>query len=360
MFTGRDQRYCPRKIPEGMNQVLIGSSLHIKKIKHIIEKVAPTDVPVLITGASGTGKDVVATELHRHSSRASVHLTSKNCAGLNKNLARAEIFGFEKGAYTDASCSREGLVSQADQGTLFLDEIGDLPLDTQAQFLHFLETSKYRTVGGTRVHKADVRLIFATNKDLPDMVAEGIFNEALYHRINVVQIELLPLKERLDDIPVLINYFLSSFGKGSFKVSPGVLNIFLNYSWPGNVRELRNILERATIMSDNSIIGLNDIPDELKKGLEFGCAKSSHMLLSSSGVPGDGLSFACLAEEGMQNVKCAEFSHCHSGSLNLDCAEREHIQKVYLLYGKNKTKTAKALGIDRRSLYRKLKRFNLD
>lgn len=301
---------------------LIGKSPVIKHIQYLISKVAPTDVPVLITGESGAGKDVVARTIHTQSMRAGRPIITKNCAMLQRELVRSELFGHKKGSFTGASEAKEGLMTLAHNGTLFLDEIGDLPEDVQASLLRVLETKTYRRVGENEERRADIRFLFATNRNLAKEVEDGRFNDALFHRINVFNIHISPLKERREDIPLLAEFFLNRLcaGKERCAIADKSLQCLLNYRWPGNVRELRNVLERSVILSENGIITNQALPRELV------CDQ-----------PDD---------------KFAE------SPLSLEKIEREHIEKVLALFEGNRQKAAEALGIGRKTLYRKIKKYD--
>jgi two-component system NtrC family response regulator len=243
---------------------LIGNAPGMKNLRALIRKVAPTEVPVLFTGETGTGKDVSAMALHEASKRSSRPMVVKNCAALQKDLARSELFGHCRGAFTGATESREGLIAAAEGGTLFLDEVGELSLDIQGSLLRVLETSTYRRIGAKQETRADVRFAFATNRDLAREVEQGRFLEALYHRINVFRIQVPSLRERLEDVPLLVEHFLHKLRPESGAVlSARAASLLNRYSWPGNVRELRNVIERSLILAENGIITEDDLPEEI-------------------------------------------------------------------------------------------------
>jgi len=304
---------------------LVGKSPSIRNIMHLIRKVAPHDTSVLITGESGTGKDVVARSIHAMSPRSQNPFVVVNCASLQKDLLRSELFGFVKGAFTGALETREGLVSLAEGGTLFLDEIGDMPLELQATILRLLETKRYRRVGEQQERRADVRFLFATNRNLESEVQAGRFNEALYHRLNVFRIHIPPLRERREDIPLIAEYLLAILGKpeNNYRLSDETLSYLLSYDWPGNVRELRNVLERCLILSESSLILPNSLPRELVNNFHY--------------------------DSETHTNKC----------LSLKELERLHIQNVLNLFAGNISEAAKALGISRKTLYRKIKAYGL-
>ncbi|WP_291325159.1 sigma-54 dependent transcriptional regulator [Desulfovibrio sp. UCD-KL4C] len=303
---------------------LIGQAASIKHIHHLIGKVAPTGVPVLITGDSGAGKDVVAHSIHTASQRAGKPLIVKNCATLQKELARSELFGHTRGSFTGAMDNSDGLMTFAHTGTLFLDEIGELPMEVQASLLRVLESHNFRRVGEKDERTVDIRFLFATNRNLAQEVEAGRFHEALFHRINVFNINLPPLKDRREDVPLLVDFFLNKLGQqigqGEYTVSERAMQCMLSYYWPGNVRELRNVLERSIILSDNYVITCNCLPREI-------------------------------ADQPERDRE--------TGILSLERMEREHIIKAIDFFNGNRLKAAQALGIGRKTLYRKIDKYNL-
>ena len=236
---------------------IVGNSKPIQEIKETIEKVAPTDARVLITGENGTGKELVAHWLHAKSSRSALPLIEVNCAAIPSELIESELFGHEKGSFTSAHKQRIGKFELANNGTIFLDEIGDMSLSAQAKVLRALQEHKITRVGGEKSIKVDVRVLAATNKDLKKEIQEGNFREDLYHRLSVMIIQVPPLRERKDDIPLLIEHFMelisSEYGSAPKKIAKDAIDELTNYAWSGNIRELRNIIERLIIMSDNEI-----------------------------------------------------------------------------------------------------------
>jgi two-component system NtrC family response regulator len=295
----------------------------VQRIQYLIAKVAPSNVPVLITGESGAGKDVVARAIHLVSERADQPLIIKNCGTLQRELMRSELFGYCKGAFTGASESQDGLVALAHQGTLFLDEVGELPLEVQASLLRLLESQTYRRVGDKQERQVDVRFLFATNRSLPEEVKAGRLHEALYHRLNVFQIDVPPLRERKEDIPLLVEYFLCSLsaGRPPCRVSKSVMDHLMSYHWPGNVRELRNVIERGIILSENGIITPLALPREL----------CGHDVSTCLDIP----------------------------SLTLEELEKRHIMNTLKGVDGNRSQAADILGISRKTLYRKLKDYSL-
>lgn len=236
---------------------IVGESPAIMQVKETIDKVAPTDARVLITGPNGSGKELVAKWLHDKSQRAAGPLIEVNCAAIPSELIESELFGHEKGAFTSAVKQRIGKFEQANGGTLFLDEIGDMSLSAQAKVLRALQEHKITRVGGDKEIKVDVRVIAATNKDLKEQIKKNQFREDLYHRLSVIVIKVPPLKDRLDDIPLLVDKFLNDiadeYGQAKTKISPEALQKLQTYDWSGNIRELRNVTERLVIMSIGEI-----------------------------------------------------------------------------------------------------------
>lgn len=234
-------------------------------IDRLVRKVAPTDYTVMITGESGTGKGVTAQQIHRLSTRSEALMIPVNCGSIPENLMESEFFGHVKGAFTGADRIKKGLFAEADQGTLFLDEIGELPLQLQVKLLHVLEEKQVRPVGAERFRKVDVRIIAATNRNLQEMVSAGTFREDLYFRLNVFSIHITPLRERREDLPALIRYYLDRNDRRAgrscgFRLDPDAEAALLAYDWPGNVRELENTLERALILAEDGVIALVDLP----------------------------------------------------------------------------------------------------
>jgi len=261
----------------------VGASESIRMIYRIIEHIATSKAPVLITGESGTGKDLCASAIHSQSRRSKKSFVVLNCAAIPKDLIASELFGHTKGAFTGAVSDRRGAASQADEGTLFLDEIGDLDLSLQATLLRFLQTGKFRRIGEDEEESADVRFIFATNCDLASKINEGQFREDLYYRMNVVNITMPALRHRKDDIPLMANHFLIKFAKSEEKdfthFSPEAEKLLLEYPWPGNVRQLQNVIQSIVVLYDGSVITdsmlMNVIKKSQPKNLKAGKSKSS-------------------------------------------------------------------------------------
>lgn len=312
----RRLRHAQSEHPPGK---LVGHSRRMNMVRHLIEKVAPTHVPVLLTGESGTGKTIVAECIHGLSRRSERPFITKNCGTFQKDLIRSELFGYRKGAYTGADESYEGLLSFANRGTLFLDEIGEVSVDVQSSLLRVIENQTFRRVGDKDEQKVDVRFIFATNRNLQAETEAGRFSQALYHRLNVFNIELPPLRERKEDVPSLVEHFLGRLSPGDAvpRITDRALQCLIAYDWPGNVREMQNVLERSLILSDGDIISERALPLEI----------------ANPDVPLPG----------------------GSPFLPLREVERQHIQAVLEFVEGSRTQAAEILGIGRKTLYRKLK-----
>jgi DNA-binding NtrC family response regulator len=304
---------------------LLGESAEMTKLSGLLARICDSDASVLITGETGTGKELVARTLHQSSPRKSGPFVPINCAAVPETLLESELFGHTKGAYTDARTDRKGLFVQANRGTLFLDEIGSLPLTMQPKLLRALQDRRVRPVGGDTETPIDVRIISATNRDLESAVAEGQFRDDLFFRINVIHVELPPLRARGNDVLLLAQHFLTETAaharKGVVGLSAAAAQKLLAYAWPGNVRELQNCIERAVALCQCNQITVDDLPDKIRE------YSPSHIL-----VVGDDPSELVTMEE----------------------VERRYIRRVLDATGGNKTLAARILGFDRKTLYRKL------
>ncbi len=264
---------------------IIGSSRKMQEIYRLVTRVAPTGATVLITGESGTGKELIARAIHFNSPRRDHPFVPVDCAALSENLLESELFGHVKGSFTGAIVTKPGLFEVADQGTLFLDEIGNISLATQSKLLRVLQEREFTPVGGTKIKKVDVRIIAATNKDLPALIKEGAFREDLFYRLNIVPLPIPPLRERPEDIPLLAQHFLEKYsrelGEKTKTLSPAAADSLIRYSWPGNVRELENTMERVMVMTDEEVILPRHFPlplQESREGIRFEVPRTSEEL----------------------------------------------------------------------------------
>ncbi|HWJ02812.1 MAG TPA: sigma-54 dependent transcriptional regulator, partial [Verrucomicrobiae bacterium] len=250
--------------------LIIGQSSEMESVRRMVEQVAPTGANVLLTGESGTGKEVVARAIHQCSDRSTEPFVAVNCGAIPENLLESELFGYEKGAFTGATARKPGRFEAANGGTLFLDEIGELPLNMQVKLLRFLQERTFERVGGTQTVAVDVRIVSATNRDLAQSIKEGLFREDLFYRINVLGIELSPLRDRREDIPVLAEYFLARYrGKKNVRgFAQTTMDILQRYAWPGNVRELENVIQRAVILAPGEEVEPEDLPAKVSSGGE--------------------------------------------------------------------------------------------
>ncbi|MBL8151882.1 MAG: sigma-54-dependent Fis family transcriptional regulator [Blastocatellia bacterium] len=269
---------------------IVGESPAIEQVRSQILKVAEVNTPVLIVGETGTGKELVADSLHKHSLHSNGPLVKVNCSAFSEHLLESELFGHEKGAFTDAREARGGLFEMADAGTLFLDEISEMKLELQAKLLRVVEGQPFRRVGGQREIRTNVRVVAATNRDLPTLIKAKEFREDLYFRLNVFQIKVPPLRSRGNDIVLLARFFLQrlakSLRKGRLYLTPQAEQMLLAYDWPGNIRQLRNVMERAAILSDHEEVGIEHLPGELQASsfLNQNLAKSPEMLIPLSEI----------------------------------------------------------------------------
>jgi DNA-binding NtrC family response regulator len=305
---------------------IIGKSGAMQQVFALIDRLTESHIDVLLTGESGTGKDLIARTLHYHSARKHGPFVPVNCAALPDSLLESELFGYVRGAFTDAHRDKKGLFVEAHGGTLFLDEVGELPLPLQAKLLREIEDKEVRPLGATKGEKVDVRVMAATNRDLRRAVVERAFREDLFYRLNVVEIHIPPLRERPEDLPLLIQHFMehSSHPSQAQRLSATALRILLNYSWPGNVRELKNTMERALVLGRGEDITEADLPP--------------HLLMNKGAPPS--LQAAFLSRHSLADL------------------EREYILLGLELTGGSKKAVAEILGIDRKTLYRKLDEYN--
>jgi len=247
-------------------RTIVGSSKGMERVFEVVRKVADTEASVLITGESGTGKELVARSLHQHSSRRDAPFVAINCAAIPRDLLESELFGHVKGAFTGAVKDKAGKFLLADSGTLFLDEVGELPMELQPKLLRTLQEKLIEPVGGTKSHKLDVRVVAATNLDIDQALSDSTFREDLYYRLAVIPIHLPPLRERKEDIALLLRYFCGKHGADKVNFDSSALAALSSYRWPGNVRELENLVERLLIMRSGDVLSLDDLPDKIRAG----------------------------------------------------------------------------------------------
>lgn len=304
---------------------VLGTSPAIREAVELARKVASTAATVLVTGETGTGKEVFAQAIHQNSPRAKRSFVAVNCSAFSKDLLESELFGHRAGAFTGAVKDKKGLFEEASGGTIFLDEVGEMAFDLQAKLLRVIESGEFIKVGETRPTQVDVRIVAATNRDLQCEIKEGRFREDLYYRLSVFRIHLPPLRERPEDIEAYVRMFAARFGEKMGRrverIEPDYLNLMRLHSWPGNVRELRNVVERSLIMSEGSVLRASDLPLEMQR-------------IGGADAPG-------------------------AGALDLASVEREHIARVLRQTGGNKTRAAALLGIGVTTLYRKIDEYGL-
>jgi nitrogen regulation protein NR(I) len=324
---------------------LVGEAPAMRAIHDMVARVADSPSTVLITGESGTGKELIAKALHRGSSRRDKPLIKVNCAAIPKDLVESELFGYERGAFTGAVSSKPGRFELADGGTLFLDEIGEIPVEIQVKLLRALQESEFERVGGIKTLRVDVRLIAATNRDLKQLIAEGRFREDLYYRLAVVPIALPPLRDRREDVPLLVRHFIEKYnrrlGKRVAGIEPEALQLLATYAWPGNIRELENLMERSVLFADGDLIEAAALPDALRER-----GPGPQPPIAAVGPIGaitapSGASMKEIVRQAQQEL------------------ERELITRALEETGGNVTRAAKRLQISRKSLQVKMKELGL-
>ena len=331
-LTEETQRLQRQLSQTGSMGQMAGASANMRQIFSLVEQVAPSKAAVLITGESGTGKELVARALHTLSPRANGPFVALNCAAMPESLIESELFGHEKGAFTGAVERRAGCFELAQHGTLLLDEIGDMPLNTQAKLLRVLEDSRVRRLGGRTETVVDVRVVASTNKNLPEAIRANQFREDLFYRLNVFEILLPPLRDRLEDVPVLSRALLEDLnrkhGTQVIDIAPDAMDLLRRHRWPGNVRELRNALERAVILAADGVVLARHLPPSV--------------------VP------AAVREAVVTETAAEDFLVLPSGT-TIDDAERALVKRTLILTKGNKTRAAEVLGISLKTLFNKLK-----
>ena len=324
----QDHQFCKDQMRALQEKSMVGGSEAIKKVYAYIEAVAPSDMTVLIEGESGVGKELVAHEIHRQSLRAEQNFVTLDCCTLHETLFESELFGHERGAFTGADRKKPGLIEGAEEGTLFLDEIGEIDFPVQAKLLRVLETGQFRRLGGTKDLNANVRIVAATNRDLKKMSREGSLRQDLYYRLSSFVIPVPPLRERREDIPALVNYFIHNHDfsrRVTKRVSPATMRQLISYDWRGNIRELRNVIERAIILSNGQL--------ELRpEHLSFSVSQRDDPM---------GISFSFKREPTLEEI------------------QQYYLQRMLTKYSGHRANVARILGISERNLYRLIRKYAL-
>jgi DNA-binding NtrC family response regulator len=342
-LAGQEASQSPNLVP-GARFGIIGSASGLNEVYSVLERVADSPTTVLITGESGTGKELVARALHDHSSRRGKPFIKVNCAAIPKELIESELFGYERGAFTGAVSSKPGRFELASGGTLFLDEIGEIPIEMQVKLLRALQESEFERVGGIKTIRVDVRLVAATNRELKKLIAAGSFREDLFYRLNVVSIRLPALRERVSDIPLLTEHFLTKFNerlkKSVLGLEPAALEALTAYGWPGNIRELENVMERAVLFCDGQQLTADNLPQEVR-----GDGSATTPLPPYVSSPPVNLS----GEAGLkEHVKVA-----------MSRLERDIVSRALAQTNGNVTHAARLLKISRKGLQLKMKELGL-
>lgn len=355
--------YEPLLESEDYDIGIVGRSDTMQKVFKTIGQLSASDATALITGESGTGKELVARAIYHHSLRCQQPFLAINCAAIPENLLESELFGYEKGAFTGASSQRIGKFEQCNQGTIFLDEIGDMTFATQTKILRVLQSGTFERVGGNKSIQVDVRVIAATNKPLEQAVADRKFREDLFYRLNVVRLEMPPLRERPEDIPLLVNYFLKKFAQSKKEapksISPAAVETLMSYRWPGNVRELENVVQRALVLTKGEAILKNDLPNEISSAPvapsqpELPGTPSHLPAAHPSANPEDHSELAALAKKLFHWAKV-------DGKLKIiPAVEKELIIHALIETEGNQVQAAKLLGITRATLRKRVEKFGI-
>jgi two-component system response regulator PilR (NtrC family) len=325
----KDVSVLKQKVETPSLENIIGSSPAMQKLFKVISKAAESSANVLMTGESGTGKELVANAIHNLSPRKDKRFVAVNCAAIPEGLLESELFGHMKGAFTGANANKQGLFELANEGTLFLDEMGEMPMTLQAKLLRVIEGGIFRRVGGVTDITVDVRILAATNRDVQKLIEQDRFREDLYFRLNVLSVKIPPLRERGDDIPILVNHFLQKFSGGRMRFSGDAVNMLRNYTWKGNVRELENIVERVVLLCDDEIIGVENLPEEIRH---------RHVSEEKIALPAGGMDIEKLMEE----------------------TERAYLIKALEKTNGVKTEAAKLLNLTFRSFRHKMKKYGIE
>lgn len=366
----RDNQRLKARLDEkfGFDGVIGSSSAMLKAIERL-KRLAPTDATVLILGDTGTGKELFAQALHHNSLRKNKPFVALNCAALSENILESELFGHIKGAFTDATGDHVGKFEFANGGTIFLDEVGDMPLSTQVKLLRVLESGEITPVGSNKTIKVNVRLISATNRNLEEAVENGSFRRDLYHRLKVVTLRLPSLKERREDLPILLDHFMKIFMQKYDKTIRGVSTTarkrLLSYDWPGNVRQLRNVVESMVVVDFDGFLDVDDLPDEIIDSTPTDFSEPTHSLAAEEGptLLSDEIESIQRSAGASNGVIVPPSPNIEKSlkpfvGLSLDTLERLFIQETLRATGGNREETAKLLGVGERTLYRRLKQFS--
>jgi nitrogen regulation protein NR(I) len=353
---------------EESNQTIVGSSAAMQQVYKLIGQVAPTSTTILITGESGTGKELVARAIFQNGSRATKPFIAINCAAIPENLLESELFGHEKGAFTGALAQRIGKFEQSDGGTIFLDEIGDMPMTTQTKILRVLQEGEVSRVGNNLSIKVDVRIIAATNKDLWQAVQRKEFREDLFYRLNVVRVNLPPLRDRQTDIPVLVAYFINKFRlkqpTGPSQIADDAMAAIQRFPWPGNVRQLENGIQRAMVLASGNTITLSNLPEEISRGSH--APVSTPIASEAKGAPASSADHAATSSPEGSKAALSQaievlfnFARQDKQFKLLPAAERELIVRALAETSGNQVQAAKLLGVTRATLRKRVDKFGI-
>jgi DNA-binding NtrC family response regulator len=367
---------------------ILGTSVEIQKIVEVIEQVAPTDITVLVTGESGSGKEVIAKAIHGASTRAGKPMVTVNCGAIPEGIIESELFGHERGSFTGASDQRKGYFELADGGTIFLDEVGELPLAAQVKFLRILENGEFLRVGSSVTRHVDVRVVAATNKNLEHEVQNGNFRADLFYRLRSVNIAVPPLRNRVEDIPLLFRHFAADVSRRNSipfaGITPAAISVLQAYHWPGNVRELRNVVESMLVLENGRFLEAEDVKKYLKEyrsagqsdrnlpiplGKSVEQAERELILRALLDIKGGLLELKSVLMDHLQNAETAHTvvndppatqTAAQSANLSLEQMERKMIEEALERYNGNRRVAARALKISERTLYRKIKEYGLE
>ena len=342
-FTLRDEIVDIVPAQKTSFEGLVGQSVALREVFNILDRVAPTDLTVLITGETGTGKELVSRALHQRSLRKNGPFVVFDCGSVAASLVESELFGHERGAYTGAVGARAGVFEQAHRGTIFIDELGELPLQLQPALLRVLEQREVRRVGSSRTRSVDVRVVAATNRDLREMIRAGTFREDLYYRLNVVELALPPLRDRMQDLPILIEHLLANapFQHSVRGFSSDVVDLFQQYRWPGNIRELKNVIQRCIPFCDGDLIDLESLPESLR------------------GDPIPGPTPDAPTEPRGLAVPAGDLSLREAKTQLINAFERKYLEELLAKCEGNISKAARSAGVDRKTITRLLKRHGI-